>query len=210
MTARASLHSDIAQRLLYATILKINEALFPPVTQLELVHTERCNLACSYCFERDALGSRSMETDVTKRAIDLLFDDSGQEAILGITHFGGEPIMNFRGIQTATEHAERRAAETGKAIRFDLTTNGVLLNEPILDYLANHKIRVLGLRTRPFTEVDLASPSISHRGRTFFHHTRNGFAVFRLPTRGALFCPLGRPQSEPASDPFPSSLATSV
>ena len=129
--------------LVYQTVLQINSRVFPPLTQLELVHTEGCNLACSYCFEKEMLGYRKMPSNVACAAVDLLFDYSLRETELQITHFGGEPTLNFPGIRIATEYAESRAARSGKSVHFDMTTNGVLLNQEKVEYCADHQIMVL-------------------------------------------------------------------
>jgi uncharacterized protein len=143
LQARFGLSAQDARDLLYATVLQINSRLFPSITQVELVHTEGCNLACTYCFEKDMLGYRKMPSEVARAAIDLLFDYSGHEPELHITHFGGEPTLNFAGIRSATDYAEARGARDGKAVKFDITTNGFLLNQQMLEYFAAHEIMVL-------------------------------------------------------------------
>lgn len=134
---------ETAKRVLYQVVLELNRGLFPPISHIELVHTEGCNLACTYCFEKDMLGHARMPDSIAKRAIDLLFDYSEDEKELQITHFGGEPTLNFPGIRSATEYAERKAALLGKTVEFDMTTNGVILTEEMVDYCADHRIRVL-------------------------------------------------------------------
>jgi uncharacterized protein len=84
-----------------------------------------------------------MSQDIAKAAIDLLFDYSQNERLLYITHFGGEPTLNFPIIQYATEYAELKASSLGKSLEFNMTSNGVLLTEEMVDYFARHKIKVL-------------------------------------------------------------------
>jgi len=135
--------AEDTRTLIYDVVAKLNASSFPPITQLELVHTEGCNLACSYCFEKDMLGRKRMSPEVARRAIDLLFDYSRGEKDLRITHFGGEPTLNFSGIRDATEYAERKAAACQKSVAFDMTTNGVLLDDDMINYLSEHRIRIL-------------------------------------------------------------------
>lgn len=137
------LPAESATRLIYEIALRLNASLFPPITHIELVHTEGCNLACSYCFEKDMLGQKRMPPEVARAALDLLFDYSQNEPVLSITHFGGEPTLNFDGIRDATEYAEQKAAALGKSLKFDTTSNGVLFNEPMVAYFRDHDIRVL-------------------------------------------------------------------
>lgn len=73
ISAELGFDAEDTRMLIYDVVAKVNASLFPPVTQLELVHTEGCNLACSYCFEKDMLGRKRMPPEVARRAIDLLF-----------------------------------------------------------------------------------------------------------------------------------------
>jgi len=137
------LSAEGAKDLIYQAVRQLNLSVFPPVTHLELIHTEGCNLACTYCFEKDMLGYRKMPVDVACAAVDLLFDYSGDEQVLSITHFGGEPTINYDGIRASTEYAESKASSLGKSVHFDMTSNGVLLNEDMVAYFADHQIQVL-------------------------------------------------------------------
>ena len=138
-----SLAPEDAKRVVRGVVLQLNAAYFPALTSLELIHTEGCNLGCSYCFEREMLGYRRMPPEVARAGIDLLFDYAADGQELDILHFGGEPTVNMRGVRAATEYAEQRAAETGRPVRFDMTSNGVLIDEDKADYFAEHRIQVL-------------------------------------------------------------------
>lgn len=132
-----------ADRFIFDVVAELNLRMLPPVTHLEVIHTEGCNLGCSYCFEKDMLGYRRMSRDVAQRAVDFLFAYGGGAPELSIVHFGGEPLMNFDGVCFVTEYAEQRAAAAGKKLAFDMTSNGVLLNEQKAEYLAAHRVMVL-------------------------------------------------------------------
>jgi uncharacterized protein len=137
------LSEEMVPRLLYQVVRELNLSLFPAITHLELIHTEGCNLACEYCFEKNMLGHKKMPHEIACLAIDLLFDYSCDESELSITHFGGEPTLNFAGIRLATEYAEEKASLFGKTVKFDTTSNGVLLNDEMVKYFSDHNIRVL-------------------------------------------------------------------
>lgn len=132
-----------AEKVLYELVKELNRRFFPPVTELEVIHTEGCNLACTYCFERNMLGIRRMSPEVARAAVDLMLDYSFDERDVSITHFGGEPTLNFAGIQLVTEYAEQKANSLKKLVRFNTTTNGLLLDEAMVAYFAQHEIRVL-------------------------------------------------------------------
>jgi uncharacterized protein len=166
-----------ARAILYRIAASLNSALFPPITKLELIHTEGCNLACTYCFEREMLGYRRMPLDIAKAGVDLLFDYSLEQPFLSISHFGGEPTLNFSAIQSVTEYAEARAAAAGKSIHFDMTSNGTLINEGMARYCAEHKIMVL-------LSIDGLQPRhdrfrIDKHGRGTFAHAMRGFALMK-------------------------------
>lgn len=137
------LSAENVRSLIYEVALRANLSLFPPLTHLEVIHTEGCNLACTYCFEKNMLGYRTMPVEVARAAVDLFFDYSADHPSLEITHFGGEPTLNFEGIRFTTEYAERKARVSGKTLRFDMTTNGILLNDSMVAYFAEHEIQVL-------------------------------------------------------------------
>jgi uncharacterized protein len=157
--------------------LQVNSAMFPPVTDLELIHTEGCNLGCSYCFEREMLGFRRMPPDVAKAAIDLLIAYSGKSPTVRITHFGGEPLMNFEAIQVATEYAIEEAAKAGKTVDFDMTSNGTLFTDQYLTYCRSRKIKIL-------LSIDGLKASndryrLDKRGRGTFDRVVKGLALLR-------------------------------
>ncbi|MBJ6726450.1 radical SAM protein [Geomesophilobacter sediminis] len=132
-----------ARTLIYHATRELNASLFPPITKMELVLTEACNLDCTYCFGKQMRRPRNMPVDVALGAVDLLIAYSGNAPCLDITHFGGEPLLNLPTLIAATEYAEERAAETGQMVRFNITTNGILLNQRLVEYLARHRIQVL-------------------------------------------------------------------
>lgn len=96
-----------------------------------------CNLRCKYCFaeEGEYHGRRAlMSFEVGKKALDFLIENSGSRRNLEVDFFGGEPLMNWDVVKQLVEYGRSREEETGKKFRFTLTTNGVLLNEDILEF----------------------------------------------------------------------------
>jgi uncharacterized protein len=166
-----------ARDLIWQTVLQINSDLFPPVTKLEIIHTEGCNLACTYCFEKDMLGPRRMDRSIGLAAVDLLFAYSGDEETLYITHFGGEPTLNFPAIRAITEYAEEKARHAGKRLELHMTSNGVVLDEDMAAYFAEHRIMVL-------LSIDGMRDShdrfrVDRRGRGTFDKVMEGFRFLK-------------------------------
>lgn len=97
-----------------------------------------CNLACKYCFaeEGEYHGRRAlMSFEVGKKALDFLVANSGNRVNLEVDFFGGEPLMNWDVVKRLVEYGRSIEKEHRKKFRFTLTTNGVLLNDDILEFV---------------------------------------------------------------------------
>ena len=102
---------------------------------LHIAHT--CNLNCSYCFASQGKyhGERAlMSFEVGKRALDFLVENSGTRRNLEVDFFGGEPLMNFDVVKKLVEYARSIEKEKRKNFRFTLTTNGVLIDDDVIDF----------------------------------------------------------------------------
>ena len=102
---------------------------------LHVAHT--CNLNCSYCFASQGKyhGDRAlMSFEVGKRALDFLMENSGTRRNLEVDFFGGEPLMNWQVVKDLVAYARSVEQEKGKNFRFTLTTNGVLIDDDVIDF----------------------------------------------------------------------------
>ncbi len=102
---------------------------------LHVAHT--CNLNCSYCFASQGKyhGDRALMTlDVAKQAIDFLVENSGKRHNLEVDFFGGEPLMNFGMIKDLVKYARSIEKKYNKNFRFTLTTNGVLIDDDVIEF----------------------------------------------------------------------------
>lgn len=102
---------------------------------LHIAHT--CNLNCSYCFASQGKyhGERAMMSfEVGKRALDFLIENSGTRHNLEVDFFGGEPLMNFQVVKDLVAYARSIEKEKGKNFRFTLTTNGVLVDDDVIEW----------------------------------------------------------------------------
>ena len=102
---------------------------------LHVAHT--CNLNCSYCFASQGKyhGDRAiMSYEVGKRALDFLVENSGNRRNLEVDFFGGEPLMNFDVVKKLVAYARSIEKEKGKNFRFTLTTNGVLVDDDVIEF----------------------------------------------------------------------------
>jgi len=102
---------------------------------LHVAHT--CNLNCSYCFASQGKyhGDRAvMSFEVGKQALDFLMDPSGTRRNLEVDFFGGEPLMNWDVVKQLVAYARSVEKERGKNFRFTLTTNGMLIDDDVIDF----------------------------------------------------------------------------
>ena len=102
---------------------------------LHVAHT--CNLNCAYCFASQGKyhGERAvMSLDVGKRALDFLIEHSGTRRNLEVDFFGGEPLMNWEVVKDLVRYARERENEVNKRFRFTLTTNGLLIDDDVIDF----------------------------------------------------------------------------
>ena len=102
---------------------------------LHVAHT--CNLNCSYCFASQGRyqGDRAlMSFEVGKRAMDFLIENSGTRRNLEVDFFGGEPLMNFDMVKKLVAYCREQEKIHNKNFRFTMTTNGVLIDDDVIDF----------------------------------------------------------------------------
>lgn len=102
---------------------------------LHIAHT--CNLNCSYCFASQGKyqGERAlMSFETGKAALDFLIKNSGTRHNLEVDFFGGEPLMNWQVVKDLVKYARSIEKEHNKNFRFTLTTNGILIDDDVIDF----------------------------------------------------------------------------
>lgn len=123
-----------------------------------------CNLRCRYCFadEGEYHGKRAlMSYETGKAALDFLIAHSGNRRNLEVDFFGGEPTLNFQVVKDLVAYGREQEKLFNKKFRFTLTTNGVLLNDEIMEFanreMANVVLSIDGRKEvndkmRPFAD----------------------------------------------------------
>ena len=110
----------------------------PTVVKALCLHIAHdCNLACRYCFaeEGEYHGKRAlMSLEVGKKALDFLIANSGSRRNLEVDFFGGEPLMNWQVVRELVAYGREQEKKFDKNFRFTLTTNGVLLNDEVMEF----------------------------------------------------------------------------
>ncbi len=95
------------------------------------------NLACRYCSaeEGEYHGRRAlMSYETGKQALDFLIASSGNRRNLEVDFFGGEPLMNWQVVKDLVRYGREQEKIHDKKFRFTLTTNGVLLNDEVMEF----------------------------------------------------------------------------
>jgi sulfatase maturation enzyme AslB (radical SAM superfamily) len=109
------------------------------ISRLTFILTTRCNMSCSYCYQR-VREPRRMEWPVAKAAADLVLSMGGEKVEL--TFYGGEPLLEFGLMKRIVEHVEA-AREPEQRVRYWVVTNGTLFTDEVTDYLAARGITIL-------------------------------------------------------------------
>lgn len=96
-----------------------------------------CNLACKYCFagKGEYDGQREiMSYEVGKQALDYLIANSPGRRNLEVDFFGGEPLLNWDVCKWLVAYGREQEKLHNKNFRFTLTTNGLLINDDVIDF----------------------------------------------------------------------------
>jgi uncharacterized protein len=148
-----------------------------PLNTLVLNVTNKCNLACTYCYEygedklvdtRYGAQPKFMSEDTAEQSVDMLLAESKAQKVAHLTFFGGETLLNFPVLDKTVAYARRRAAEEGKRIEFSLTTNATLLTPEIIRWLADNHIGVT---------ISIDGPKPVQDGLRVFHNGRGTYDV---------------------------------
>jgi uncharacterized protein len=122
-----------------------------PLSTLVLNVTNKCNLACTYCYEygedrvaeTEKAGVPSlMDQETARESVELLFREAGSSPVVHLTFFGGETLLNLRVLKDTVRYARRRGDELGKRVEVGLTTNATLLEPDVIGWLIANDIGV--------------------------------------------------------------------
>jgi uncharacterized protein len=148
-----------------------------PLNTLVLNVTNKCNLACTYCYEygedklvdtRYGTQPKFMSEDTAEQSVEMLLAESKGQKVAHLTFFGGETLLNFPVLDKTVAYARRRAAEEGKRVEFSLTTNATLLTPDVIRWLADNHIGVT---------ISIDGPKPVQDGLRVFHNGRGTYDV---------------------------------
>ncbi len=148
-----------------------------PLNTMVLNVTNKCNLACTYCYEygEDKIVDtqygkqpKFMSEDTAEESVEFLLRESKHQEVAHLTFFGGETLLNFPVLKKTVAYARRRAAEEGKRIEFSLTTNGTLLQPDIIEWLSENQVGVT---------ISIDGPKEVQDGLRVFHNGKGTYDV---------------------------------
>ncbi|MDR2570865.1 MAG: thioether cross-link-forming SCIFF peptide maturase [Oscillospiraceae bacterium] len=129
-----------------------NKKSYIPLSALCMNVSHICNMSCSYCFAGHGMHNNEtlMSLETATRAIDFLVEQSADRKNLDVDFFGGEPLLNLGVIKDTVAYARKTEHKNNKKFRFTLTTNGLLIDDDVIDF-ANTEMHnvVLSLDGRP-------------------------------------------------------------
>jgi len=136
------------------------------ITAMALLVTERCNLACVYCYGLNGNHRKQsvMKLNTAIKAVDWLIQKSGDRKNLRLTFFGGEPLLQFEMIREIAGYTKKAISGHDKQITFEMTTNATLMSTEVIQFLKEYKIKPLISFDGPEEIQNKQRPFINGRG----------------------------------------------
>ena len=116
-------------------------ALFTEGNLVEILVTQKCNLACRYCLAEAGPEMPHLHPEVAFKAVDEAFRLQA-DVPLAIQLSGGKPFVNFRLFKEVVAYIERKREETGRRVAIVTQTNGTLLTDEIAAFVKDHAIDI--------------------------------------------------------------------
>ena len=101
--------------------------------------TNNCNARCSYCYEKNDIEKpteRGMTIKTAEKVVQFILNTKKKGSI-ELEWFGGEPLLNHRIIDYITQRLKEELKDIEKPFSSLIITNGLLLNESIINKAAN-------------------------------------------------------------------------
>ncbi len=124
--------------------LKGKTPAVPSAGTLVLMLTYACNMACRYCCQGEIPDTEQFELpeEIARKSIDWLISVSGNNPEVGLGFMGGEPFMKFQLMKSLTSYAREKTRKAGKSLKIGAMTNGLLLTDEIIDFIASNTMQL--------------------------------------------------------------------
>jgi len=116
-------------------------ALFRDGNLVEILVTQKCNLACLYCLAEAGPDMPHLRYELAFSAVDEAFRLPTSKP-LTIQLSGGEPFVNLRLFKQLVEYIETKVAETGREAAICTQSNGTLITDEIAEFVEEHDIGI--------------------------------------------------------------------
>lgn len=119
-----------------------------PIYLYILKVASRCNLDCTYCYVYQS-PDKSWQTKPKFLAVDILqkIAERIQEHVsehglseISIVFHGGEPLL--AGVERLESYTEIISSTISCKVKYGMQTNGILIDDAIIDFLHQHQFRV--------------------------------------------------------------------
>lgn len=114
-----------------------------PLKTLDIDITERCPLACDYCYKTNKT-PRTISPEEAASLIDWFLPRTGGNRLVKINFFGGEPLAAVERMKEIVTYARQKAKACGKQMKFSGPTNLVIVNDRVLDFLKRESVHMFG------------------------------------------------------------------
>jgi uncharacterized protein len=100
-----------------------------------LMPTLACNLACTYCFQKDSPSFDRMTAETEGATLEFILRkvDAAATAKLVVHYVGGEPLTRKDFVLRTAEVLSASMAARGGTFAWEMTTNGVHLDRPFVE-----------------------------------------------------------------------------
>ncbi|WP_328801493.1 radical SAM protein [Paenibacillus sp. LX16] len=140
------------------------------LSSIILMLVQECNLRCSYCYGGDGeYNDRGrMDTETALKAVDYLFNHSGEEEELNICFFGGEPLLNIEVIKEVVAYTKLKQEKSNKRVTYSMTTNGTLISKEIENFLLDHHISI---------QISLDGDQMTHDFNRYYQNRKGTYEI---------------------------------
>ncbi|MBF0181362.1 MAG: radical SAM protein [Magnetococcales bacterium] len=111
----------------------------PKIKKFTLSVTHGCNMACRYCYAGKA-DKPDMSVATMERAIDFAWHLTSDGDPFELGFFGGEPLLKPDLLRHAIQRVRLRNRVAPRQVRYQVTTNGVCLDDALLDWIRTEEI----------------------------------------------------------------------
>lgn len=140
------------------------------ILSITLLTTYDCNMKCTYCFEEGVIKNHYMSEETSRRTVQWLAQKlkSVRPATLRLLFFGGEPMMNRKGMLFIARNLHEITSQKDIELDLRIITNGVVLPK-------DHIKEMVGLGLKEI-KVTLDGDESSHNLTRVF---KNGNGTFK-------------------------------